>query len=112
MHHAQHFPFRSPNCIGTISDLGYNISDDSSCGFGASTSLNNTDPRLDPSGPQQNGGPTETVALRAGSPAIDTIPIPDCTDQGGNPLTTDQRGFSRPDAGEAFCDIGAYEFQP
>jgi hypothetical protein len=24
---------------------------------------------------------------------------------------TDQRGFPRPDAGEAFCDIGSYEFQ-
>jgi hypothetical protein len=24
---------------------------------------------------------------------------------------TDQRGLPRPDAGEAFCDIGSYEFQ-
>jgi hypothetical protein len=47
-----------------------------------------------------NGGPTQTMALLAGSPAIDA----------GNNATcaaTDQRGISRPQ-GPA-CDIGAFE---
>jgi hypothetical protein len=55
----------------------------------------------------QNGGPTETVALQAGSPAIDA---------GNNSVTaapfnlfTDQRGFAR-EVGPA-VDIGAYEDQ-
>jgi CSLREA domain-containing protein len=99
------------NCSGTITDLGYNISDDGSCGFSATGSVNNTDPILDPAGPANNGGPTQTIALLSGSPAIDSIPLDSCTDQDGNPLTTDQRRFRRPDAGEAVCDIGAYEFQ-
>jgi CSLREA domain-containing protein len=99
------------NCAGTIIDLGYNISDDNSCGFTATGSLNNTDPMFDPAGLADNGGPTQTVALLSGSPAIDAIPLGSCTDQDGNPLTTDQRGFPRPDAGENVCDIGAYEFQ-
>jgi CSLREA domain-containing protein len=43
-----------------------------------------------------NGGPTDTHALGAGSPAIDG---------GSGCETTDQRGFAR----HAACDIGAYE---
>jgi hypothetical protein len=99
------------NCSGPITDLGYNISDDDSCGFTATGSLNDTDPMLDPAGLSNNGGPTQTIALVSGSPAIDAIPLASCTDQDGNPLTTDQRGFPRPDAGENVCDVGAYEFQ-
>jgi hypothetical protein len=92
-----------------ITDLGYNISDDDSCGFSATSSLNSTDPQL--GALINNGGPTFTVALLSGSPAIDAIPLDSCLDQMGNQLTTDQRGFPRPDAVEGVCDIGAYEFQ-
>jgi len=98
-------------CSGTITDAGYNISDDPSCGFRATGSHNNTNPMLDPRGPRNNGGPTQTIALLSGSPAIDAIPVADCTNQASPPhrITTDQRGFPRPDAGETNCDIGAYE---
>jgi hypothetical protein len=99
------------NCAGAISDAGYNISDDATCGFSATGSLNNTDPQLDPAGLRKNGGPTKTIALLGGSPAIDAILLAHCTDQVGNRLTTDHRGFPRPDNGESTCDIGAYEFQ-
>ena len=105
------------NCDGGgVVDGGYNISDDNSCGFTtppAGTSQNNisdSDLKLD-SGLKDNGGPTQTIALLVGSAAIDQIPQADCTDAKGDPLTTDQRGFARPDAGEVVCDIGAYEFQ-
>ncbi|MEO0852759.1 MAG: choice-of-anchor Q domain-containing protein, partial [Cyanobacteria bacterium J06648_11] len=52
---------------------------------------------------QDNGGPTETQALLAGSPAIDA---------GANPqmLTTDQRGNAR--VAGAGIDIGAFESEP
>ena len=56
------------NCFGTIIDAGYDISDDSSCGFSATGSLNSTDPKLDPAGLNNNGGPTQTIALVVGSP--------------------------------------------
>jgi hypothetical protein len=99
------------NCSGIITDAGYNISDDDSCGFGATGSRNNTNPGLSSDGLVNNGGPTQTIALASDSPAIDVIPVADCTDQNGKPLRTDQRGFPRPDAGEDVCDIGAYESQ-
>lgn len=60
---------------------------------------------------QNNGGPTQTVALLSGSNAID-VGDPtfgfDCLDQNSDPILTDQRGFTRP-AGY-FCDIGAFEY--
>jgi hypothetical protein len=51
-----------------------------------------------------NGGPTWTHALLAGSPAIDAGT---CTDHLGGTVTDDQRGVTRP---QGFaCDIGAFE---
>ena len=101
------------NCFGVITDAGYNISNDATCGFSATGSRNSTNPMLDPAGLQNNGGPTATIALDSESPAIDAIPLADCTDLNSNPIHTDQRGALRPDAGEVkvICDIGAYEFQ-
>jgi hypothetical protein len=70
-------------------------------------------PVLDPGGLKFNGGPTQTVALESGSPAIDVVPVAHCTDLAlpPNPLIIDQRGFPRPDIGDSNCDIGAYEVQ-
>jgi hypothetical protein len=105
------------NCLGTITDAGYNISDDNSCGFaktGSARNGNGVDPLLSSDGLADNGGPTATIALQSGSPAIDAIPVASCTDQGSprpKRITTDQRGFPRPDAREVVCDIGAYESQ-
>src|SRR5260370_893859 len=78
------------NCSGGTSDQGYNLSSDSSCGFTGTGSLQNTDPKLDPGGLQNNGGPTQTIALLATSPAIDHIPAANCP-------ATDQRAHPRPD---------------
>src|SRR5450631_446747 len=92
------------NCGGLapITDLGYNIDTGSSCGFsGTNHSLSNTQPQLDALA--SNGGSTQTMALPAGSPAIDAIP----TATAGCAGTTDQRGIARPQG--KGCDIGAYE---
>jgi len=55
-----------------------------------------------------NGGPTMTHALLPGSVAIDRIPAAMCVDDGGQPLTEDQRGVARPQG--ATCDVGAFEY--
>jgi len=96
------------NCLGMMNDQGYNLADDNSCAFTAHGSRNNVNAKL-AAGIANNGGPTETIALLMDSPAIDAIPLAACTDQTGKRIITDQRGFPRPDAGEAVCDIGAYE---
>ena len=59
-----------------------------------------------------NGGPTQTIPLLIGSPAIDAGNPSGCRDSKGNLLTTDQRGLRRPDRDDQTgCDIGAYETQ-
>jgi hypothetical protein len=96
------------NCATmTINDKGFNISTDASCG----TSHDNTDPLLDPAGLANNGGPTQTIALQMGSPAIDLMtPVANCTDVNGTALLTDQRLYGRPDpTNPNACDSGAYE---
>ena len=96
------------NCFGTIIDAGYNISDDASCGFSATGSLNSTNPMLSTAGLANNGGPTETIALEPESLAIDVIPLESCTDQASPPkrVNTDQRGALRP-ISERPCAISA-----
>jgi Putative Ig domain len=63
---------------------------------------------------QNNGGPTETHALVAGSPAIDAGNPGGCRDNQGTLLLTEQRGFARHvdgnNDGTVRCDIGAFEY--
>jgi hypothetical protein len=87
---------------GTFVSQGHNLSSDAGGGFLTGPGdLTNTDPRLGPL--QNNGGPTPTMALLSGSPAINA---------GGNTGApdTDQRGFARIVGGT--IDIGAFEVQP
>jgi hypothetical protein len=97
------------DCAGTINSNGNNII------FTANCTINGSFIRADPLlGPlQNNGGPTQTHALLAGSPAIDAGNPGGCRDHLGVLLTTDQRGFPRPVDGNndtvVRCDIGAYE---
>jgi hypothetical protein len=98
------------NCGGTLTSNGYNLSSDSSCNFSSSGDQNNSDPKLGPL--QNNGGPTQTMALLPGSPAIDAGNPNGCTDNQGHLLRSDQRGKTRPNAEDSGgCDMGAYERQ-
>jgi hypothetical protein len=98
------------NCSGTLISEGYNLSSDSTCNFNGPGDLNNHDPMLGPL--QNNGGPTQTMALLPGSLAIDGGNPAGCTDGQGHLLTTDQRGMPRPDKEDSVgCDMGAYESQ-
>jgi hypothetical protein len=98
------------NCLGTLTSNGYNLSSDDRCAFNATGDLNDSDPML--GGLKDNGGPTPTMALLAGSPAIDSGNPGDCTDGRGHLLATDQRSEPRPDKEDkGGCDRGAYERQ-
>ncbi len=90
------------NCGGAITNGGNNIDDGATCGWSsANGSMSGTNPNLGPLA--NNGGLTQTLAVLAGSPAIDgvTFNVPN-----GAP-TSDQRGVARPQ-GERY-DIGSYE---
>jgi hypothetical protein len=54
-----------------------------------------------------NGGPTQTLALLAGSPAINAGDPSDC--QAPPVGGTDQRGVNRNAATRLACDTGAYD---
>ncbi len=97
------------NCDGAITDGGHNLDDGTTCAFStANGSLSNTDPKLNPAGLKDNGGPTQTIALLAGSPAINAGDQTVCATAPINNL--DQRGYVRPGTGYTNCSIGAYEF--
>jgi beta-glucanase (GH16 family) len=81
----------------TTTSLGHNLAGDISC-FPAASDLIVADPLL--GALADNGGPTQTQALLAGSPAIDAA------DATASPAI-DQRGTPRPQG--AGHDIGAFE---
>jgi hypothetical protein len=87
------------NIFGPLIDAGYNISFDGQLSLTNPTSMNGVNPLLGPLA--WNGGPTETMALLAGSPAIDAA------DPSAFP-PIDQRGFPRPWGSGP--DIGAFEY--
>ncbi|MGA3171480.1 MAG: choice-of-anchor Q domain-containing protein [Chthoniobacteraceae bacterium] len=88
---------------GTVNSLGHNISDDSTGPDNVSLGDQiNTGADLGPL--QFNGGGTETMALLAGSPAIDSGSNALAINAG---LTTDQRGYPR--IYNSVVDVGAYE---
>jgi hypothetical protein len=88
--------------VGSLTSQGHNISSDGSLAatFTQPGDLNNTDPKIGPLA--DNGGPTFTQALLAGSPALDAA-------SGVGAPDTDQRGVARPQGGG--FDIGAFELQ-
>jgi hypothetical protein len=114
--------------LGPFISLGFNLigESDGSTGFDSPTDLTGTsaaplDPLLDPNGLQDNGGPTQTIALRFGSPAIDQGTSESFTNVPTDVLATDQRGSGFPRtfddpaipnaAGGEGTDIGAFEVQ-
>src|SRR5262249_44974227 len=99
----------APDVFGNVGISDHNLIGNSQ-GFSATKSsgdmLNPSFVGLDPKGLQNNGGPTQTLALLPGSQAID---------KGDSNVTglpsTDQRGFGFARTRGAAVDIGAYETQ-
>jgi hypothetical protein len=102
---AENTASTGPDVFGSVTSLGYNLIGNTSGGSGfVGTDILNENPLLAPLG--SYGGPTQTMALLPGSPAIhagsdsfppaDEITVP----------TTDQRGVARPSMA---IDIGAFQ---
>ncbi len=104
-----------PDFIGTVTSQGYNLvgKKDNSSGWVA-TDLTGTiatplNPQLGPLA--DNGGPTQTLALLTGSPAINAGSNALAADPANNPLVFDQRGTGYPRIVGSSVDIGAFEVQ-
>jgi hypothetical protein len=88
---------------GALSSSGFNLISNSGSGSGyAPTDILDVDALLDALAP--NGGPTETIALLPGSPAIDAGDNTDAPEW-------DQRGPGFPRIVNGTVDIGAFEVQ-
>ena len=86
-----------------------NLVDDAANAGGLTNGTNGNIVGVNPllAAPGNYGGPTQTMPLLPGSPAIDAGDTALAVDAEGNPLTTDQRGMPRV-VGSA-VDIGAFE---
>ena len=80
-----------------LTPVGTNLESGTGCHLQA-PDRSGADPRLGPLA--DNGGPTKTRALLAGSEALDRYTAPGCP-------ATDQRGYGRPAA--SICDLGSFE---
>jgi hypothetical protein len=97
----------SADCDGTLVSEGYNLLQDTAgCVVTGDPTGNILGVHAHLMPLADNGGPTQTMALRRSSPAIDA----------GSPAVcpvTDQRGVARPQDGDGdgavACDIGAFE---
>ena len=113
------------NCYSGVTDEGYNLSSDATCGFSSSSTSKSSVSNLDLGTLGNNGGPTETVAITSSSAAAFAITNPVVTINGttvdlcggsttssentynGANLSQDQRGVSRP---ATSCSAGAYQY--
>jgi len=85
------------DCAGTVASADHNLDSDGSCAFAEATDLSAVDPLLQPL--DSNGGPTQTHALPAASPAVNAA-------EPNAAPARDQRGVLRP---VLVPDIGAFE---
>jgi hypothetical protein len=90
-----------PDCSQNVASAGRNlVAKTSGCSFAAKqTDKRNRAPKLGKL--RSRGGPTKTISLLSGSPALNAIPKAACA------VTRDQRGVKRPQGRR--CDIGAFE---
>jgi predicted outer membrane repeat protein len=98
LNHVEMMGLIDDNCSGALMSGGHNLrgTDDTGCmGFTGTGDVVRANPKLGQLA--SNGGPTQTVALKHGSPAIGR--------GGDDSKPKDQRGVRR----DAHPDIGAYE---
>jgi hypothetical protein len=86
------------DCDTAVTSGGGNLESGTSCDFDRASDKQNADPKV--AALAANGGPTRTMAIGPGSPALDAAVASAC-------LVTDQRRIARP-AGA--CDSGAFEY--
>jgi hypothetical protein len=102
-------PIAGPNVDGAVTSNGHNLlgTATEATGFTGTDDQTGANPML--MALASNGGPTQTMALTPGSPAIDKGVAAGATfDQRGMPRTVDDPGVANAASGDG-TDIGAYE---
>lgn len=105
-------PIPGPNVDGSVTSNGHNLlgAATEASGFGGAGDQTGADPML--AALADNGGPTQTMALMTGSPAIDAgVAAGASFDQRGRPRTFDDPGVANAPTSDG-TDIGAFELQP
>ncbi|HEX7312568.1 MAG TPA: choice-of-anchor Q domain-containing protein [Pyrinomonadaceae bacterium] len=105
-------PTPGPNVDGTVISNGHNLLGvaTEAGGFGGTGDQTGANPLLAPLA--DNGGPTQTMALTPGSPAIDAgVAAGASFDQRGEARTYDDPGVANAATSDG-TDIGAFELQP
>jgi hypothetical protein len=105
-------PTPGPDVDGAVTDNGHNLLGNTTdaTGFNSPSDLLGANPML--AALADNGGPTQTMALQAGSPAIDAGTAAGATfDQRGRLRTYDDPGVTNAATSDG-TDIGAFEAQP
>jgi hypothetical protein len=98
------------DCSGTISDAGYNYSDDTSCpGTGTS---HNDQHALAIGTLASNGGGTPTESVTPTSVAYDAVPVGATVGTETFCSGTDQRGVPRAEGPAGACSAGSYQYAP
>jgi hypothetical protein len=102
-------PTPGPNVDGAVTSNGHNLlgAAAEATGFTGTGDQTNANPQLAPLA--DNGGPTRTMALSPGSPAIDAgVAAGAASDQRGQPRTVDDPGVPNAATSDG-TDIGAFE---
>jgi hypothetical protein len=105
-------PTPGPDVDGAVTDNGHNLLGNTTdaTGFNSPSDLTGVNPML--AALADNGGPTETMALQPGSPAIDAGTAAGAMfDQRGRLRTYDDPGVTNAATSDG-TDIGAFEAQP
>jgi hypothetical protein len=105
-------PIAGPDVDGTVTSSGHNLlgTTTEALGFTGTGDLTGVNPLLNALA--DNGGPTQTMELQAGSPAIDAGVAAGATfDQRGKARTFDDPGVANAATSDG-TDIGAFERQP
>jgi hypothetical protein len=99
------------NCDYPVIDDGYNISDDTTCGFTAATSTQGAHSVVDAllGTLSLPAGPLSTVSITPSSDAYDVVPASAIGVLSGFCAGSDEEGVSRLQVGQETCDTGAYQ---
>lgn len=99
-------PGMGADCGAPVTDDGFNVDDDGSCGFTTANGDVSDSPNLNLAtalAANDSVGP-ETLAIDNLSSAFELVPKSNCP-------ASDERGEARPGIGSTYCDAGAYELQ-